>query len=144
MELISTDDYFILQHLQRSETSLWVCRKTGKFSVRPPWDLAEQENPECLGLVWGLYGKLDIHPDVCQRLVLVRRCDRVGEIPGPRLRRHAIYRVGDVVLLPLVPPHLVPGDVPLSQQLGLKACPKHHGGIEFIPEFSTFNLTNLT
>ena len=68
MELISTDDFFILQHLQRSETSLWVCRKTGKFSVRPPWDLAEQENPECLGLVWGLYGKLDIHPDVCQRL----------------------------------------------------------------------------
>ena len=92
-------------------------------------DLAEQENPECLGLVWGLYGKLDIHPDVCQRLVLVRRCDRVGEVPGPRLRRHAIYRVGDVVLLPLVPPNLVPGDVPLSQQLGLKACPKHHGGV---------------
>ena len=49
MELISTDDYFILQHLQRSETSLWVCRKTGKFVVRPPWDLADQENPECLG-----------------------------------------------------------------------------------------------
>ena len=72
MELISTDDYFILQHLQRSETSLWVCRKTGKFSVRPPWDLCDQENPECLGLVWGIYGKLDIHPDVCQRLVLVK------------------------------------------------------------------------
>ena len=102
-----------------------------KFTVEfgPFRDLAEQENPECLGLVWGLYGKLDIHPDVCQRLVLVRRCDRVGEIPGPRLRRHAIYRVGDVVLLPLVPPNLVPGDVPLSQQLGLKACPKHHGGV---------------
>jgi hypothetical protein len=132
MELISTDDFFILQHLQRSDTSLWVCRKTGKFSVRPPWDLSEQENPECLGLVWGLYGKLDIHPDVCQRLVLVRRCDRVGEIPGPRLRRHAVYRVGDVVLVPLVPPNLVPGDVPLSQQLGLKPCPKHHGGECFI------------
>ena len=104
-----------------------------KFIVEfgPFRDLAEQENPECLGLVWGLYGKLDIHPDVCQRLVLVRRCDRVGEIPGPRLRRHAIYRVGDVVLLPLVPPNLVPGDVPLSQQLGLKACPKHHGGVYY-------------
>ena len=72
MELISTDDYFILQHLQRSETSLWVCRKTGQFSVRAPWDLADQENPECLGLVWGIYGKLDIHPEVCQRLVLVK------------------------------------------------------------------------
>ena len=55
-------------------------------------------------------------------------CDRVGIIPGPRLKRHAIYRVADVVLVPLVPPNLVPGDVPLSHQLGLKPCPKHHGG----------------
>ena len=78
MELISTDDFFILQHLQRSETSLWVCRKTGQFSVRAPWDLADQENPECLGLVWGIYGKLDIHPDVCQRLVLVKGTKYIG------------------------------------------------------------------
>ena len=55
-------------------------------------------------------------------------CDRVGEVPGPRLKRHAVYRVSDVVLVPLVPPHLVPGDAPLSHQLGLKPCPKHHGG----------------
>ena len=55
-------------------------------------------------------------------------CDRVGEVPGPRLKRHAVYRVGEVVLVPLVPPNLVPGDVPLSHQLGLKPCPKHHGG----------------
>ena len=55
-------------------------------------------------------------------------CDRVGEVPGPRLKRHAVYRVNDVVLVPLVPPHLVPGDAPLSHQLGLKPCPKHHGG----------------
>ena len=44
------------------------------------------------------------------------------------MKRHAIYRVADVVLVPLVPPNLVPGDVPLSHQLGLKPCPKHHGG----------------
>jgi len=144
MELISTDDYFILQHLQRSETSLWVCRKTGKFSVRPPWDLCDQENPECLGLVWGIYGKLDIHPDVCQRLVLVKGCDRVGIIPGPRLKRHAIYRVADVVLVPLVPPNLVPGDVPLSHQLGLKPCPKHHGGVVEHADFREKDNTTST
>ena len=79
-------------------------------------------------MVWGIYGKLEIHPEVPQRLVLVRKCDRVGEIPGPKLKRNAIYRVGDVVLLPLVPPSQIPADAPLSQQLGLKACPKHQGG----------------
>lgn len=137
MELISTDDFFILQHLQRSETSLWVCRKTGRFSVRPPWDLAAQENPECLGLVWGLYGKLDIHPDVCERLVLVKKCDRVGEVPGPRLKKHAVYRVSEIVLVPLAPPAAaVAGEMPLAQQLGLKPCPKHHGGIIEYPDFT--------
>ena len=31
------------------------------FKVRPAWDLAGQDNPECLGIVWGLVGKLTIH-----------------------------------------------------------------------------------
>ena len=66
-------------------------------------------------------------PNTSEKLGFIG-CDRVGIIPGPRLKRHAIYRVADVVLVPLVPPNLVPGDVPLSHQLGLKPCPKHHGG----------------
>ena len=103
--------------------------------VRPPWELADQENPECLGLVWGIYGKLEIHPEVPARLVLVRKCDRVGETPGPKLKRNAVYRVGDVVLLPLVPPSQIPADAPLSHQLGLKPCPKHQGGVVEHPDF---------
>ena len=31
------------------------------IKVRPAWDLAGQDNPECLGIVWGLVGKLTIH-----------------------------------------------------------------------------------
>ena len=82
MELISTDDFFILQPLQKGEDSLWCCKRTGQFQIRASWDLAAQENPECLGVVWALYGKVSIHPDVCERLILVRGCERVGELPG--------------------------------------------------------------
>jgi hypothetical protein len=32
--------------------------------------------------VWALYGKVSVHPDVSERLMLVRGCERVGELPG--------------------------------------------------------------
>ena len=84
MELIRSDDFYILQHVQKGESNLWISRHTGQWEVRPSWDLAGQENLECLGLVWALYGKLSIHPDLPERLVLVKHCDRVAELPaGP-------------------------------------------------------------
>ena len=82
MELIRSDDFYILQHVQKGESNLWISRHTGQWEVRPSWDLAGQENLECLGLVWALYGKLSIHPDLPDRLVLVKHCDRVAELPG--------------------------------------------------------------
>ena len=82
MELIRSDDFYILQHVQKGESNLWISRHTGQWEVRPSWDLAGQENLECLGLVWALYGKLSIHPDLPERLVLVKHCDRVAELPG--------------------------------------------------------------
>jgi hypothetical protein len=84
MELISTDDFFILQPLQKGEDSLWCCKRSGQFQIRPSWDLAAQENPECLGIVWALYGKVNVHPDVSERLMLVRGCERIGELPGEK------------------------------------------------------------
>ena len=109
MELISTDDYFIFQHVQKGDTNLWCCRHTGKFEVRPSWDLAGQENPECLGIVWGLYGKLTIHPDLPDRLVVVRHCERVGDLPGRGglLSKHSVYKVTNVVAIPILPPGLM-------------------------------------
>ena len=61
MEVICTDANLILQPLQKGENNVLVSRSTGKFEVRPAWDLAGQDNPECLGIVWGLVGKLKIH-----------------------------------------------------------------------------------
>ena len=61
MEVICTDSHLILQPLQKGENNVWVSRSTGRFEVRPAWDLAGQDNPECLGIVWGLVGKLKVH-----------------------------------------------------------------------------------
>ena len=131
MELITTDDFFIFQNVQKGETNLWCCRQTGQFQIRPSWDLAGQENPECLGLVWGLFGKLSIHPELPERLVLVRHCDRVGDVPGRDFTKHSIYKVTSVVLVPILPPD---GSA-LAQQLQLKPCPKHHVGAINQPDF---------
>ena len=130
MEFISTDEYFILQPLQKGESNVLVSRRTGKFEVRPSWDLASQDNPECLGLVWALVGKVRVHPELCERLLLVRRCDRICELPGgggggasEEERQHGVYKVQNVVTVPIT-------TAPLTRaQLGLKPCPKHQPSV---------------
>ena len=126
MELIATDDFYILQPLQKGDVNLWVDRRSGKFEARPSWDLASQDNPECLGLVWALYGKFRPHPDLVERLVLVQRCERLGELPGRGFESHAVYEVERVVCVPISP------EKEAVAQLGLKPCPKHqpHLGTE--------------
>ena len=154
MELISTDDFFIFQHVQKGDSNLWCCRHTGRFEVRPSWDLAGQENPECLGIVWGIYGKLSIHPDLPDRLVVVRHCERVGDLPGRGglLSKHSVYKVTNVIAIPILPPPLMSNsssgigstqaglnntnnETTLGAQLTLKPCPKHHGGKIEHPDF---------
>lgn len=119
MELISTDAYLILQPLHKGESSVFVHRSTGALAIRPSWDLAEQNNPECLGLVMGLVGVFRVHPECVPRLVLVQSCDRLCELPGRGLDTHGIYKVTRVVCVPI-------SDLDESiRQLGLKPCPKH-------------------
>lgn len=45
---------------------------------------------------------------------------------GRGLNRHAVYKVTDIVLVPLEPSS--GSNVQLFNQLALKPCPKHHGG----------------
>ena len=40
MELIATEDHFILLKIQQCEHALWINRTTGAFSIRASWDLA--------------------------------------------------------------------------------------------------------
>ena len=86
------------------------------MQIRPSWDLAAQNNPECLGLVYAVLGKFqDHHSSLAPRIVLVKQCERIGD-----LRSHDIYKVVSVILL------AVNQDPVTAAQLGLKPCPKHH------------------
>ena len=40
MELIATEEHFILLKIQQCEHALWISRTTGEFSIRASWDLA--------------------------------------------------------------------------------------------------------
>ncbi|TRY69034.1 hypothetical protein TCAL_01419 [Tigriopus californicus] len=128
MELIATDSCLILQPVHKGESSLFIQRANGAVSVRPSWDPAQQENPECLGLVMGLVGVLRVHPECVPRLVLVQSCYRVCELPGRGLDPHGIYKVTRVVCVPI-------SDLVESiRQLALKPCPKHQPMLMNPPE----------
>ncbi len=48
----------------RESNHYFVFYLPGEFSVRPSWDLASQDNPECHGITMGLVGKLRPHKSV--------------------------------------------------------------------------------
>ena len=62
--------------LQGRDTALWCSRHTGQFSLRPSWDLASEANPECLGTIMGLIGKINLHASMDQQLVVIREAER--------------------------------------------------------------------
>ncbi|XP_045120443.1 phosphatidylinositide phosphatase SAC2-like isoform X1 [Portunus trituberculatus] len=77
------------------------------------WDLASAENPTCLGIVQLLLGKLQIHPDLSSRLVLVSGARKVGTLSEGQ----NVYCITRVVFLPL--------SSPLDTELNLQQCKKH-------------------
>jgi hypothetical protein len=62
--------------LHGRDTALWCSRHTGEFSLRASWDLASEANPECLGTIMGLVGKINLHASMDQQLVVIREADR--------------------------------------------------------------------
>ncbi|XP_045613679.1 phosphatidylinositide phosphatase SAC2 isoform X2 [Procambarus clarkii] len=110
MELLQTNKYYIFN---RGQDSLWCNRKTGHFQAKTCWDLATAENPTCLGIVHLLLGKLQIHPDLSPRLMLVSGVRKVGTIGEGQ----TVYCITRVVFLPLT--------APLDSELNLQQCRKH-------------------
>ncbi|XP_050735136.1 phosphatidylinositide phosphatase SAC2-like isoform X2 [Eriocheir sinensis] len=110
MELLQTEKYYIFN---RGEHSLWCNRKTGHFEAKTCWDLAAAENPTCLGIVHLLLGKLQIHPDLSSRLVLVCGVKKVGTVG----ENQSVYCISRVVFLPLTSPP--------DSELNLQQCKKH-------------------
>ncbi|KAK8394801.1 hypothetical protein O3P69_005938 [Scylla paramamosain] len=110
MELLQTDKFYIFN---KGENSLWCNRKTGQFEAKTCWDLASAENPTCLGIVQLLLGKLQIHPDLSSRLVLVSGARKVGRLSEGQ----NVYCITRVVFLPL--------SSPPDTELNLQQCKKH-------------------
>ncbi|XP_014254193.1 phosphatidylinositide phosphatase SAC2 isoform X2 [Cimex lectularius] len=115
MEVFRTDDYYVLMN---SESSLWCSRKTGELDVRPGWELANSGDPECLGIFFGLIGKIDFQADGEARLMLIKETDDVGVLPDGR----KVIKIRSIAFL-----HPCGPDVSPSES-GLKPCKKHKGG----------------
>jgi hypothetical protein len=109
MELFRTNEFYIFIN---GEYSLWWDRLTGAFIPKTGWDLADADDPVCLGVCDGIVGKVE-HPSVFDpRLLLIKESVPVGKLHGD----NDVYKIKSVVLLPLGPENV---------ELNLQACPKH-------------------
>jgi len=111
MELFRSDQYYIFVN---GENGLWWDRNTGGFEAKTAWDLASADNPECLGVLYGIVGKIELQAVVDSRLMLIKECAPVGDLPGGK----TVYKIKSVTFLQLGPA----GD---SADLGLQPCKKH-------------------
>lgn len=91
----------------------------------PGWELANSGDVECLGIFYGLIGKIDFQVDGEGRLLLIKETDVVGELPDGR----TVMKIRSIVFL-----HPSGSDV-TATELGLKSCKKHKGG--------TYNSNNM-
>ncbi|KAK4875984.1 hypothetical protein RN001_012406 [Aquatica leii] len=109
MELLRTDDFYIFVN---GENSLWWDRQTGIFVPKSGWELTHADDPVCLGICYGIIGKVE-HSSVFEpRLMLIKECTPVGKIHG----HHIIYKVKSIAFLQL-------GFEDVDLQLNL--CNKH-------------------
>jgi hypothetical protein len=101
--------------------------------------LASAHDPECLGVLHGIVGKIELQSVVDSRLMLIKESASVGDLPGGK----TVYKIKSVTFLQLGPA----GD---STDLGLKPCRKHQsnkraspsgGGIFDIHQKTAFSKT---
>lgn len=76
------------------------------------WDLASADDPECLGIFHGIVGKIELPSILDSRLMLIKDCTSVGDLPGGK----TVYKIQSIVFLQLL-------DEPTD--LGLTPCKKH-------------------
>ncbi|KAF6209113.1 hypothetical protein GE061_014856 [Apolygus lucorum] len=115
MEIFRTDEFYVLMN---SESSLWCNRRTGEIEAKPGWELANSGDPECLGIFYGLIGKVDFQGEGEARLLLVKDTDPVGALPDGR----EVVKIRSVAFLHISGPEIT------AAELGLRSCKKHKGG----------------
>ncbi|CAH1404834.1 unnamed protein product [Nezara viridula] len=115
MEVFRTEDFYVLMN---SESSLWCNRKTGDISVRPGWELANSGDVECLGVFFGLVGKISFQAESETRLLLIKETEVVGDLPDGR----TVIKIRSIAFLYPCGPDVS------AAEIGLKSCKKHRAG----------------
>ncbi|XP_064601355.1 phosphatidylinositide phosphatase SAC2-like [Liolophura sinensis] len=115
MELYQASDHYILVD---GEHSLWCNRFNGSVKAGKGTDLCLAWNPICLGLVYGVVGKIKPHPDSENWLILIRQTNFVGKF----FDKHEVFKIEKIAVLPLSTSE--PAD------LDIDLCRKHHFGIK--------------
>ncbi|XP_006609267.1 phosphatidylinositide phosphatase SAC2 isoform X2 [Apis dorsata] len=133
MELFRTDTHFIFV---KERHSLWCDKYTGEFSAKSDWEWASPKDLECLGILYGIVGKIE-QPCVLEpRLMLIKEVLPAGELYGG----HIIYKIKSIAFL-----HF--GSE--NNDIGLLPCKKHQnlpkkksqGGLFDVPQKATFAKT---
>uniref|UniRef100_T1IJ69 SAC domain-containing protein n=1 Tax=Strigamia maritima TaxID=126957 RepID=T1IJ69_STRMM len=92
MELIQTDDYYILLD---GEHTLWCNRYTGQITPRQDANLLDEDNPTCLGHIYGIIGKITIYPEFPPKLLIIKHQNQIGSLPGG----HRVYNINQIAVL---------------------------------------------
>ncbi|CAL1531725.1 unnamed protein product, partial [Lymnaea stagnalis] len=112
MELFQTDLHYIILD---GDFSLWCNRSNGKLEPRIGYDVEGSEwGPVCVGHVYGIIGKLKLHPDSEWRLLLIKQQSLVCQLAD----QYNIYRINKIAVLPLTT-----GES--AADLDLEVCRKH-------------------
>ncbi|XP_015185134.1 PREDICTED: phosphatidylinositide phosphatase SAC2 isoform X2 [Polistes dominula] len=109
MELFRTDTHFIFV---KERHSLWCDKITGQFSAKSDWEWASPKDLECLGMFYGIVGKIE-QPSVLEpRLMLIKEVSEAGELYGG----HIVHRIKSIAFL-----HIGTDNT----EIGLLPCKKH-------------------
>ncbi|XP_015433171.1 PREDICTED: phosphatidylinositide phosphatase SAC2 [Dufourea novaeangliae] len=109
MELFRTDTHFIFV---KERYSLWCDKFTGEFSAKSDWEWASPKDLECLGMFYGIVGKIEQVSVLEPRLMLIKEVSPAGELYGG----HVIYKIKSIAFL-----HLGTE----NSDIGLLPCKKH-------------------
>lgn len=125
MELFQTDDHYIIYD---NEFSLWCNRKDGHLEPKPGISFSERYNrcsevatawnPVCLGVIYGVIGKIQIHRDGDWRLLLITGQRSIGKVYGD----HEVFCISNIAVLPLTKNG--------HPEIEIEKCPHHHFGIK--------------
>ncbi|XP_026668403.1 phosphatidylinositide phosphatase SAC2 isoform X2 [Ceratina calcarata] len=133
MELLRTDTHFIFV---KERYSLWCDKYTGEFSAKSDWEWASPKELECLGIFYGIVGKIE-QPCVLEpRLMLIKEVSPAGELYGG----HIVYKIKSIAFLNI-------GSE--NNDIGLLPCKKHQnlpkkksqGGLFDVPQKAAFAKT---